>query len=205
MSRILLTAYEPYDHWETNVSQLVLERLDGELSGRHEITSQVYPVAFSGIRDLLAADLSNGFEYAIHMGQAPGYQEVTLEAIGINVAVERGQSPEEGVPLVAGGAAAFQSTLPLRAWAQGLRAAGIPARVSYHAGTYLCNAALYLSHYESQRAILGTQSVFLHLPIAPEQLAGREPATADACLPLEASVRAVRWILEQLPSRERTA
>lgn len=196
MSRILLTAYEPYDDWKTNASQLVLERLEGKLDGPHEIEMRLYPVSFGRIGDLLSADLSRGYDFAIHMGQAPGYKEVTLEMIGINVAVDRGQAPEDGVPLVPGGAAALQSALPLQAWAKGLQAAGVPAKVSYHAGTYLCNAALYLSQYVSQQHGVRTRSAFLHLPMAPEQFAEREPTRAT--LPLETSVRAVRWILEQL-------
>jgi pyroglutamyl-peptidase len=121
---------------------------------------------------------------------------VTLEAIGINIAVERGQRPEEGVQLVPGGAAAYQSQLPLREWAAGLRAAGIPATVSYHAGTYLCNAALYLSRYEADQRNLRTRSVFLHLPMATEQVVGGSSSLPS--LPLGTIIGAIRWILGEL-------
>jgi pyroglutamyl-peptidase len=55
--------------------------------------------------------------------------------------------------------------LPLADWATKLRGAGIPAQVSYHAGTYLCNATLYYSHYLIERMKLTTRAAFLHLPL----------------------------------------
>ena len=196
MPRILLTAYEPYDDWQCNASHLVLEQLQASSAGQHEVTTRVYPVAFRTIHELIQGELTGGYDFAIHMGQAPGYSDVTLEAIGINVAVDRGQKAEEGVPLVSGGAAAYQSPLPLSAWAAGLRTAGIPARVSYHAGTFLCNAALYLSSYEAEQRRLKTKSVFLHLPLAAEQAEAHERGLPT--LPAETMAGAVRWILRQL-------
>ena len=194
MSSILLTAYEPYDKWSTNVSQLVLQRVVDSALGTSRICPRVYPVHFATIHDDIASDLSQNYDYAIHMGQAPGYAAVTLEAIGVNVAVERGQQPEEGRPLVEGGAAAYQSQLPLPAWAAGLREIGVPATVSYHAGTYLCNAALYLSLFVADQRRLKTKSVFLHLPMADEQK-DSQPSTLPS-LPLDTIAAAVRWILE---------
>lgn len=196
MASILLTAYEPYDHWPTNVSQLVLGQLATYVQTTHALTKRVYPVEFRTIRDHVSADLAAHHDYAIHMGQAPGYAAVTLEAIGVNVAVQRGQEPEAAVPLVPDGAAAYRSSLPLADWANGLRGIGIPATVSFHAGTYLCNAALYLSRHETERSRLKTQSVFLHLPMATEQVA--ELGSGLPSLPLDTLTRAVRWILEQL-------
>jgi pyroglutamyl-peptidase len=167
------------------------------------ITTRVYPVDFSRIRGHLSKDLASGFDYAIHLGQAPGYTAVTLEAVGVNVAVERGQAPEKGVPLVPDGPAAYQSQLPLAAWAAGLLGVGIPATVSYHAGTYLCNAALYLSRHECDVRGLETQSAFVHLPMATELVLGRRPHVAS--LPLATITDAVHWILTSLPPTGREA
>jgi pyroglutamyl-peptidase len=194
MSSILLTAYGPYDIWRTNVSQLVMEQVLANPPKGHTIRPRVYAVEFSAIHDHLSADLGPDVDFAIHLGQAPGYAVVTLEAVGINVAVERGQT--EGQPLVIGGPVAYQSQLPLAGWAEGLRQLGIPAAVSYHAGTYLCNAALYLSRHETEQRRLKTQSVFLHLPMATEQVA--EDRTNQPTLPLSTLSAAVGWILEQL-------
>jgi pyroglutamyl-peptidase len=197
MKRILLTAFEPYDNWPTNSSQLVLECLGPYGAPGVEVTRRVYPVNFSTIQQLLADDLAGDYDYAIHLGQAPGSHEVALESLGINVAIERQRGAPWGVPLISDGAAAYQSRLPLGPWAEGLQGAGIPARVSYHAGTYLCNAALYLSCHLAEVWGRKTKSGFLHLPLATEQVASAQMTYPT--LPLDSMVRAVRWILEQLP------
>jgi pyroglutamyl-peptidase len=196
MPTILLTAYGPYDNWRTNTSQLVLEQLAAALHSPHAVTPRVYPVDFRSIHELIRADLAADFDFAIHMGQAPGYAAVTLEALGINVAVERGQSPDTGSPLVPGGAEAYRAQPPLADWAESLRNRGIPAAVSHHAGTYLCNAALYLSRYETERRRLKTQSAFLHLPMATELVATMDSKLPS--LPLETLTAAVQIILERL-------
>ena len=81
-------------------------------------------------------------------------------------------------------------------WAVELRAEGIPANVSYHAGEYLCNATLYLSHYYAERLQARTQSAFIHLPLAYSQtVQGREQMPA---MPSEMAAHALRLIVDQL-------
>jgi pyroglutamyl-peptidase len=69
--------------------------------------------------------------------------------------------------------------LPLGDWAEKLRQRGIPAQVSYHAGTYLCNAMLYWTHYFAERDGLRTRAAFIHVPLDPSQVvdAGRNLAS----------------------------
>jgi len=81
-----------------------------------------------------------------------------------------------------------------------VRAAGIPAQVSYHAGTYLCNATLYFSCYLAERMELKTRSTFIHLPLAPAQTA--EQAYDLASLPVETMAEALRWIVDQMTRGE---
>ncbi len=160
---LLLTAYEPYDDWQANTSWLVLQEVTRQLASHEGITTRLYPVDFADIKQRIAKDVGKG-DVAIHLGQAPGRGCIEIEAVGINVARDRHQRGEQAVPLVADGPPAFCSTLPLGEWAASLRELGIPAEVSHHAGTYLCNAALYLSQYHGARA------TFLHLPMATEQV-----------------------------------
>src|SRR5690606_36148150 len=95
----------------------------------------------------LASDLTPDVDVVLHLGQAPGKGRMALETIGLNVACEPLSRPEEATRLVDGAPTAYRSDLPLARWASGLRGEGIPADVSYHAGTYVCNAALYLTHH----------------------------------------------------------
>lgn len=196
MASILITAFEPYDRWNANSSWLTLVRLTQDLSQLGNVTTRLYPVDFAAVKEKLANDLKAGHDYALHLGQAPGSTRIQLESIGINVGGSSSQPPDQFRPLVEGGPIAYRSPLPLGPWAAQLRASGIPAQVSYHAGTYLCNATLYFSCYLAERMDLKTQAAFIHLPLAPSQTA--EQAFDLASLPVETSVEALRWIISEI-------
>ncbi len=171
MTRVLLTAFEPYDVWKANASWLALVDLTSDLPSQPQVTTRLYPVDFDRLRERLASDLAENFDVTLHLGQAPGSGQIQLESIGLNIATGPGELPESGSKLVSDGATAYQSTLPLARWAQQLRSAGIPTQVSHHAGTYLCNAALYLALHHNDDAERHTRSAFIHLPLNPSQVA----------------------------------
>ncbi len=72
-------------------------------------------------------------------------------------------------PLIESAPVAYRSEFPLGAWSIALREAGIPAAVSYHAGTYLCNAAMFLSHHWYEQRGIDARVGFIHLPLNEEQ------------------------------------
>jgi pyroglutamyl-peptidase len=196
MSRVLVTAFEPYDRWKANASWLALVHLTQELPAMPELTTRLYPVDFSVMKERLADDLAANFDYAIHLGQAPGSSRVQLESIGLNIGGSSSQSPDQYRELVEDGPVAYRSPLPLADWAIKLRRAGIPAQVSYHAGTYLCNATLYWTHYLAERMGLRTQSAFIHVPLDISQVVNEPHGTAS--LPTKLTADAVQLILEEL-------
>jgi len=199
MASVLITAFEPYDRWDTNSSWLTLVRLTQELPGEPTITTRLYPVDFAAVKERLAGDLRADYDYALHLGQAPGSTRIQLEAFAVNVGGSSYQSPDQFRPLVDGGPAAYRSPLPLAEWSVRLREARIPAQVSYHAGTYLCNATLYFSCYLAERMGLRTQSAFVHLPLDLTQTAGQ--AHDLASLPAQTSADALRIMLDDLARR----
>ncbi len=81
------------------------------------------------------------------LGQAGGRTELCFEKVAINfidarIADNAGQQPV-GSPVVAEGPAAYFTTLPIKAMVNRLKQQGIPAAVSYTAGTYVCNTVFY--------------------------------------------------------------
>ena len=84
------------------------------------------------------------------------------------IADNAGQQPiDEAV--VPGAAAAYFSTLPIKAIVAALRGAGAPAAVSPSAGSDVCNHVFF----GLQHALVGSsvRSGFMHLPLLPEQAA----------------------------------
>ncbi len=196
MTSVLLTAFDAYGPWDENSSWLTLIELTRNLPDRPTVTTRRYPVDFQAMRECLARDLDANYDFAIHMGQAPGRGRIELEAIGLNVAGKPDQHPDEFFKLAEEGAVAYRSDLPLAEWSAKLRKAGIPCQVSYNAGTYLCNATLYLSHFLAEQKSLTTRSVFIHLPLDVSQvLASRKDSATMTAATMAA---AIRLLLDEL-------
>lgn len=164
MTRALITAFEPYDRWSDNSSWAALIEMTSWYDGDVEIVTRRYPVDLGKMSTALRTDIAAGYDLAIHLGQSPTAPLIKLESVGLNVRTD-------GSPLVKSAAEAYRSALPLASLAKMLNDQGIPSEVSMHAGTYLCNAALYLSQHYASVMGASTQSMFIHLPLTPAQSA----------------------------------
>mgnify|MGYP001814871514 FL=1 len=189
MTRVLLTAFEPYDRWPENSSWLALVDLTRWYDGGAELTTRRYPVDLAAMSERLRKDLQNDYDLALHLGQSPGSTLIKLESIGLNVR-------SDGSPLIPEAPAAYRSGLPLDRCHRSLVAAGIPSEVSHHAGTYLCNAELFLSQHYAKAFGLRTQSAFVHVPLSPSQAASDSARLASMSTPMSAA--AIALIVDQL-------
>lgn len=200
MTRVLVTAFEPYDRWSENASWLCLIGLTHNLPEQPEIVTRRYPVDFAQIRGRLEADLADNYDFAIHLGQSPGNARLGLEAFAINAAHDPSDAPNGQPPrttsLDADGPAAYQSLLPLDDWAELLNGRGIPTNVSHHAGTYLCNATLYWSQRLAQLQGLRTQALFMHIPLEPTQVSRLSENLPS--MPASLAADGLRTILQQM-------
>jgi len=184
VTRILITAFEPYERWAENSSWLALCDLTRWYDGDLELVTRRYPVDLSRLSESLSKDLQGDFPLVIHLGQAPGSTHIQLEAIGLNVF-------RDGSKLIDDGPEAYRSNLPIETCASKLREAGIPCRSSYHAGTYLCNAALYLNHHYTRIFGMQTESIFIHLPLSPTQAVKDETHPASMSTPMASAAVAI--------------
>jgi pyroglutamyl-peptidase len=199
--RVLLTAFEPYDQWTTNSSWLALVELLKDFPSGGSLVTRRYPVDLPTLQEKLKQDLQRDFDVVLHLGQSPGASSIKLEAIALNAAGcldERGAELDEIIP---GGPVAYRSNMPLSRWLSLLRSNHIPSVISYHAGTFLCNAIMYLSHHELQRRASKKRKPicmvgFVHLPLATEQVASHGQSFPS--LPLSTLARAVRLLVEDL-------
>ena len=195
MTRVLLTAFEPFGGWSTNVSWLVLERITRELPSSPQITTRRYPVDFDQLPQRLERDLRENYDAAIMLGQASGRTAIEFETIGLNVAHSHDVDDGAARMLFADGPVAYRTALPAEEWARELRQDGLPVRPSYNAGTYLCNAALYTAHYLCERLALRTRAMFIHLPLDVSQVVDK--TNPPPSLSADVSAAAVRWVISQ--------
>lgn len=142
-------------------------------------------------------------------GQAPGRNRLSLEAVALNVLDFRvpdvaGAQPR-GIPAAAEQPLARRSRLPLAAAASHLQTLGFPSHVSWHAGTFLCNQALFLTlDWLAHHGEAGQDALFLHIPLAPSQVILESSMAEKACLDTPFVARATLalggWLLEQQAS-----
>ena len=190
VTRVLITAFEPYDRWSENSSWLAMVDLTRWYEGPAELTTRRYPVDLSQMSERLRKDIQHDYDFAIHLGQSPGSPLIKLEAVGLNVR-------SDGSPLIQDAAEAYRSVIPLSKTAANLVNAGIPCELSHHAGTYLCNAAMYLSQHYAKSFGMKTRAAFVHLPLTPAQSA----RDTDARLPSMStamSAAAIALLIDQI-------
>ncbi|BEM76503.1 pyrrolidone-carboxylate peptidase [Serratia marcescens] len=184
MQKVLITGFEPFGGERLNPSWEVVKQLnDMELVGTRIVARQL-PCVFGAALDALNAAIDEVQPVMVlAIGQAGGRTDITIERVAINVDDARipdnqGQQPVDE-PIVAGGPAAYFSTLPIKAMVSAMREAGIPAAVSQTAGTYVCNHVMYglLHRLSGQREVKGG---FIHIPYLPEQAAAHPGAPSMA-------------------------
>ncbi len=174
--KILLTAFEPYDHWSSNSSWEALTELLRSRGVPSGVVTRRYPVNLDKLSERMDKDLEMGFDAILHMGQAPGSCAIRLETIAINVAGLTHRPGGMFGPIIDGAPIGYRSECPYEKMSSELNAGGIPASISYHAGTYLCNAILYLSHHWHAMRGKSCPIGFAHFPLTLDQIveAGRD-------------------------------
>ena len=123
--------------------------LDGGTLADTPVVSRLLPVSFvkiAGMAETLLRDVNPCI--VISLGLWPGESLIRVERAALNVADFEipdnvGYVAADEPVLHDNGAAAKLATVPVRAMVDALLDAGIPARISNTAGTYLCNACLY--------------------------------------------------------------
>lgn len=194
MTTILVTGFEPFGGHADNPSWEAASAVHGETIGPARLVARRLPCVIADVGAALASALDETDpSLVLCLGLAAGRADVSVERVAINVVDARipdnaGCQPIDE-PVIAGGPAAYFSTLPIKALVRALREGGIPASVSQTAGTYACNAVFYhLLHALAERGPTA-RGGFIHLPCLP-RMAAESPGLPS--LSLDLMVAAVR-------------
>ncbi len=201
---VLLTGFDAFGGDAINPSWLVAQALDGQTIEGHKVLAAQLPTEFAASRQQLAALLRlHKPALVVCLGLAGGRAGLSLERIAINVQDARiadnaGAQPID-VPIIKSEAAAYFSTLPIKAMLQALTAAGIPSEVSQTAGTFVCNHVFYtLMHaLKKQRGAGRSHGGFVHVPYLP--------GMGVPCMPLDEMVRGLRLAIMSALSTQKDA
>lgn len=191
---VLVTGFEPFDGEKTNPSWQICRQLGSEIAGVRVETCLV-PCEFRRAIEVVAAAIERVHPtFVVCLGQAGGRQRLGVERVAINVDDARipdnaGAQPVDEF-IAANGPPAYFASLPVKAMAIAMRAAGVPTEVSNSAGTFVCNHLMYgVLHYiaaSGHRARAG----FIHVPYSEEQVHDKPDTPSMAMATMVKGVRA---------------
>ena len=173
---VLVTGFDPFGGDAINPSWQAAQALHGRRVAGHRIVAGQLPTVFGRSLQVLDDLLEEHRPVlAICTGQAGGRAALALERVAINVndarIADNAQAQPVDTPVVAGGPAAYFSSLPIKAMLAALEREGIRGEVSQTAGTFVCNHVFYgLMHTLAARpGFAGTRGGLIHVPWLPQQ------------------------------------
>ncbi|MCT6699166.1 pyroglutamyl-peptidase I [Rheinheimera sp. 4Y26] len=195
---ILLTGFAPFGGEQINPSWQAVQQLQGwQADDETEVQAIELPCIFGQSLEKLQQALQQfNPVLVIAVGQAGGRTAISLEKVAINyqdarIADNAGNQPL-GEPVIAGAPTAYFSSLPLKAIVQDLRQQGIPAEISYSAGTFVCNHVFYgLMHTVATSPKV--RAGFIHIPYLPAQAAR---LGGPASMTTELVVKALKQVMQ---------
>ena len=199
VKRLLLTAFEPFGGDDLNPS-LETARQMGKISFPDALIRVAeLPVdrhrAVAMALELIRAERP---DIVIMLGQATARYRINPERVAINIDDFRipdnaGNQPKDE-PIIGGGPVGYFSTLPIRAIADRINKAHIPAAISNSAGAHLCNRVFYSVMHAISVEGLPIKAGFIHLPYLHDQAINKYPDVPS--LSRESIVEAVRLAIE---------
>ena len=171
--KILVTGFEPFGGEKINPALEAVQRLPETIAGAEVVKVQIPVVFGEDVAAVKAAVESCDPDIVLCVGQAGGRTHITPEFVGINYVDARipdnaGNQPVAEA-IVEGAPEAYFTKLPVRAMVTRMKEAGIPAAVSYTAGTFCCNEVMYGLLHLIATEHPEIRGGFLHVPYAPEQ------------------------------------
>lgn len=197
--KILVTAFDPFGGESVNPALEAVKQLPTTIEGALIVWAEI-PTVFHKSADVLRHKMrQENPDVVLCIGQAGGRTGLTPERVAINqddarIPDNEGQQPID-MPIKEDGAAAYFSTLPIKAMVDAIHAVDLPASVSNSAGTFVCNHLMYQVLYLVDKEFPHVQAGFMHIPFMMSQVVNRPnmPAMSltDITRGIEASISAI--------------
>lgn len=200
MKKVLVTGFNPFGGESINPAFEAVKLLPDVILDAQIIKLEIPTVFQKGPDTVYNAIQENQPDYVLCIGQAGGRSQMTPEWVGINFRNARISDNEGNQPVqtsvIEGGPTAYFTMLPVFCMVEKMKKNGIPASVSYSAGTYVCNDVMYsLLHY-CHTQFKNVKGGFMHVPYATEQVVNHPAQTPamnlnDIARGIELSVQAI--------------
>lgn len=193
--KILITGFDPFNKETVNPAYLAVSKLKNTYDDII-LTKLEIPTSFNHSFEILSQELNNDYDAVIMVGQAGGRKEISLEKVAINY-IDAKIADNDGLVIShqainSNGKDAYFTTLPILKLLSDLEKESIPAKISYSAGTFVCNYLMYktLEHFNTTNTKVG----FIHVPYIKEQIKDDKTPFMD----LEIITKALEIIIKGL-------
>ncbi len=197
--KILLTGFDPFGGEKINPAMEAVLAVSDSIAGA-QIAKLIVPTVFyRSIETVLEAIEKEKPDVVLSIGQAGGRRALTPEKIAINlneaaIPDNEGNQPHDQ-SVYEDGPDAYFTSLPVRNMVDGIRSEGLPAAVSYSAGTFVCNHLMYGVLYHIDREFPDVKAGFMHVPYLHRQAEGKEGVFSlseqEIVRGIEAAIRAI--------------
>lgn len=190
---VLVTGFEPFGAHSINPSQLIAETLNGTTLNNASIIGIVLPVDFNkSLEGARAAIEKYHPDVILSLGLAARSKMLNVEKIAVNFKRYPKDDGTWSFPqrIDKNGPLARVTSLDAGVIAREIRNAGIPARQSFFAGTYICNALFYGVLGDIKENNMTASVGFIHVPLLETQ----DPEG----MPLESMIDAAKITIREI-------
>jgi pyroglutamyl-peptidase len=167
---ILVTGFGPFSIYDINPSELIAKELDGEIIENATVIGIILPVNFTESVEVATQAIETyNPDFVISLGLAAPASWIRVEKVGLNLRRKNVSGRIIFTRLDPYGPFFRLSSIPTYFIAREIRKAGIPARQSFRAGIYICNALLYGVMGRIKEDNLPIKMGFIHVPLLKSQ------------------------------------
>lgn len=202
--KVLVTGFDPFGGEKVNPAFEAVKLLPDTIAGAEIIKLEIPTVFTRSAAVVEEAIQKYQPDIVINVGQAGGRSCMTVERVAINLAEARipdndGEQPSDQ-PIREDGENAYFATVPVKAMVENMRAHGIPAHISYTAGTYVCNSIMYNVLYLIDKKYNGIKGGFIHVPYEGGQVV--EKPNGTPFMSLEMIAKGLEYSIEAAVTNE---
>lgn len=198
--KILVTGFDPFGGEEVNPAYEAVKLLPDTILNSDIIKLEIPTVFTKSAKVVEEAIKKYRPDVVLNIGQAGGRSNISVEKVAINLGEARipdndGEQPIDE-KLQEDGETAYFATIPVKSIVKNIRKHGIPANISYTAGTYVCNSIMYNVLYMADKKYSNIRAGFIHVPYSLEQVVEKPDGTAS--MSISTIAKALEYAIEAI-------
>ena len=203
--KVLITGFDPFGGDKINPAYEAVKLIPAKVAGA-DVVKEELPTVFGKCAVVLESLIEKHQPDAVLcIGQAGGRSNITVEKVAINLAEARIPDNENNQPsdqpIVDGGPPAYFTTLPIKAMVKTINNNGIPAGVSYTAGTFVCNDIMYRLLHMCAQKYPKIRGGFIHVPFDTAQVIERPVGTPS--MPVATIAEGLEYAIEAIAAHDK--